>query len=246
MLLAAAVVAAAWADKEFDKLKGQYDEALARWSEARKSRAGAAEPPGSTKLSHPDREFYPRFKAYAEKRAGKPAALPALTWQLDSLGWMTEDEQRTEVRWIVQRLQKDHAADPAIKDALDSLGWLNELAGRDVVIPLCERVIAKNKDKDVRATAALNIGRAHYTPPRGSDAGPADDTRRARELFGQVLRDYAGTQAAERAAGYVFEIEHLQLGMNAPEFTGTDANEQDIKLADFRGRVVVVDFWGFW
>lgn len=195
LLLAGATVGAAWADEEFDKLKSQYDDALARWSEQRR-RAAEAEPPGAVESPHPDREYYPRFKAYAEKRAGKSAALPALTWLLDGAGWMSEEEQRTEVRWIIQRLQKSHAGDPALKDALTSLGWMNELAGRDAVLPLYERVIAKNKDPDVRAMAALNTGRAYYTPPRGSDAGPADDTRRARELFGQVVRDYAGTEAA--------------------------------------------------
>ena len=68
LLLAGATVGAAWADEEFDKLKSQYDDALARWSEQRR-RAAEAEPPGAVESPHPDREYYPRFKAYAEKRS---------------------------------------------------------------------------------------------------------------------------------------------------------------------------------
>ena len=36
------------------------------------------------------------------------------------------------------------------------------------------------------------------------------------------------------------------IGMRAPEITGTDADGKEIKLSQFRGNVVVIDFWGFW
>ncbi len=34
--------------------------------------------------------------------------------------------------------------------------------------------------------------------------------------------------------------------MTAPDFTGQDADGNDIKLSQFRGNVVVIDFWGYW
>jgi peroxiredoxin len=40
--------------------------------------------------------------------------------------------------------------------------------------------------------------------------------------------------------------ERLQIGMEAPEIVGEDLDGAAFKLSDYRGKVVVVDFWGFW
>ena len=38
----------------------------------------------------------------------------------------------------------------------------------------------------------------------------------------------------------------LKIGAAAPEFAGTDAANKPVRLADYKGNVVVVDFWGAW
>ncbi len=244
VLLAALAASATWADEEFDKLKSEYDEAVGKLSEQIKKLEAESEKPDFSKLPRPDRAFYPRFEAYAEKHGGQPAALPALAWLLENGG------ENRNLGWIVDRLREDHAADPAILQALESLGWETGPWNRDRLVPLYRRVIAENKDTGVKAAAAFNIAKTEYAERSPSEDAPLPTTelpnRRARELFGQVVRDYPGTKAAERAEGYIFELDHLQIGMKAPDFGGTDASEKEIKLSDFRGRVVVVDFWGFW
>ena len=60
--------------------------------------------------------------------------------------------------------------------------------------------------------------------------------------------------ADHRKAGYLgavaeaelYELEHLQVGMVAPEIEGTDEDDVPFKLSDYRGKVVLVDFWGYW
>ncbi len=44
----------------------------------------------------------------------------------------------------------------------------------------------------------------------------------------------------------LFELEHLQIGMVAPEIEGVDEDGVPFKLSDYRGKVVALDFWGFW
>ena len=39
---------------------------------------------------------------------------------------------------------------------------------------------------------------------------------------------------------------HLQIGKVAPEIEGDDINGVKFKLSDYRGKVVVLDFWGDW
>jgi hypothetical protein len=48
------------------------------------------------------------------------------------------------------------------------------------------------------------------------------------------------------AEGAMFEVERLQIGMVAPDIKGADLQGVDFKLSDYRGKVVVLDFWGNW
>ncbi len=49
----------------------------------------------------------------------------------------------------------------------------------------------------------------------------------------------------EFAAGARFEMGRLRVGMVAPDFEATDQHGERFKLSDYRGRVVLLDFWGF-
>ena len=82
-------------------------------------------------------------------------------------------------------------------------------------------------------------------PVRGTDAAPAwraiaaADAERAIELG-------AGTTFAERAKGVKHELQNLQVGLPAPEIEGEDLDGVAFKLSEYRGKVVVLDFWGNW
>jgi cytochrome oxidase Cu insertion factor (SCO1/SenC/PrrC family) len=68
----------------------------------------------------------------------------------------------------------------------------------------------------------------------------------ARSLFETVNKEYAETPYAAEAASYIFELQNLQVGMKAPDLEATDQDGKTFKLSDYRGKVVVLDFWGFW
>ena len=38
----------------------------------------------------------------------------------------------------------------------------------------------------------------------------------------------------------------FSIGSKAPEISGKDVNGQPLKTSDFKGKVVVLDFWGDW
>lgn len=152
--------------------------------------------------------------------------------------------------WALERIKRDHLADAAIKDMMPNLRYLAYDMGSKPVMELSEAILAKNKDRDVQAHATFNMAWAMYNP--FVDAMDADEKAReanktrAVELFRKVVKDFADTDAAKEAAPFIFEIEHLQVGMKAPDIAGKDIDEKDIKLSGFAGKVVVLDFWGFW
>lgn len=66
--------------------------------------------------------------------------------------------------------------------------------------------------------------------------------------FAETLIDYGarGRRLGELADAELFEMRHLQLGKVAPEITGEDLDGRPMKLSDYRGKVVLLDFWGHW
>lgn len=61
-----------------------------------------------------------------------------------------------------------------------------------------------------------------------------------------VLRLLPDSMLALRVAAPRFERERLQIGMVAPDIEGEDLDGVPFKLSDYRGKVVVLDFWGDW
>lgn len=51
---------------------------------------------------------------------------------------------------------------------------------------------------------------------------------------------------AETAAGELFELRNLRIGKPAPEIEGEDLDGMKFKLSDYKGKVVMLDFWGDW
>jgi peroxiredoxin len=46
--------------------------------------------------------------------------------------------------------------------------------------------------------------------------------------------------------GYLHELESLNIGQEAPDFTATDLNGQEITLSELRGEYVLLEFWATW
>ena len=63
------------------------------------------------------------------------------------------------------------------------------------------------------------------------------------KLNGRVLS--RGTLAAQ-AQPILFEIKQLSIGKPAPEIAAEDLEGIPFKLSDYRGKVVMIDFWGHW
>ena len=55
-----------------------------------------------------------------------------------------------------------------------------------------------------------------------------------------------GRTFGEAARSRIYEMNHLEIGMVAPEIVGEDLDGMEFKLSDYRGKVVMLDFWGHW
>src|SRR5262249_36461489 len=64
----------------------------------------------------------------------------------------------------------------------------------------------------------------------------------AAEKYGDVKLP-GGDTAAERAKAELFGIRNLRVGKEAPDIEGEDQDGKRFKLSDYRGKVVLLDFW---
>src|SRR5262245_9236932 len=67
---------------------------------------------------------------------------------------------------------------------------------------------------------------------------------RAVEKYGDVKLP-AGDTVADRAKSELFEIRHLSVGQEAPDIEGEDEDGKRFKLSDYRGKVILLDFWSY-
>jgi thiol-disulfide isomerase/thioredoxin len=199
--------------------------------------------------------FSARFRALAQREAGSAEGLTALTWIVghvrEANGFMANPRLTDDARWALRQLTEHYLKDPEIGAAVETAGGLRFMVGPEAVelVELFERVGQAHPDKEIRAFALFQLG-ALYCYDRGerTDAtrDRAADRRRGEDFLRKTVKDYPGTYGSECAAPCLFEIEYLQVGHAAPDAESVDVNGDPIRLSQFRGKVIVLDFWGFW
>ncbi len=110
-------------------------------------------------------------------------------------------------------------------------------------------IVQSNPDRLIRCTAQFALANVV--------AADAEERQsEAEELFKQFLAEFDGTfrfaaQGIEQmyvreAQDRLVELRNRGTGKAAPEIVGLDLDDKPMKLGDFRGRVVLINFWATW
>lgn len=91
---------------------------------------------------------------------------------------------------------------------------------------------------------ALEVLRATDPKAAEQEAAKRFEMVLASETFAAV--DHRGSTLGENAKNNLFELRNLAIGKVAPDIIGEDVDGTAMKLSDYRGKVVVIDFWGDW
>ena len=189
----------------------------------------------------------PGFRGVFES-LGRRGSAPAGLWSLrhfraarDIRHRPLEIEEVGERVRLYRQLVHDHADDvQALDPALFDLLTEDPDLDLQTVRSICRRILRTSRVDELRAAALLAEG------VRTARVGATDREVQARAaaLLDEVLATFPETRAADRARGLHWQLEHLAIGLVAPDFTTFDAAGNEIRLSDFRGQVVVVRFWG--
>lgn len=93
-------------------------------------------------------------------------------------------------------------------------------------------------ENHTNSLVSLNLLRAAFSPDQYLE--------KATELFNSLSAGLKATAAAQSYLALLGKAKALTIGNMAPDFILKNTKDQDISLASFRGKYVLVDFWASW
>jgi hypothetical protein len=215
-------------------------------------------------------EFVELAEKYPKDPIAVDALLQAI-WQVNGTPWPVELVGK-DVAWLraFTLLQRDHVRSDKLGPACQRLagGYRKEYEAflrtvldknphKDVQAQAClalahflnsrrQRLDLIQEQPSLAKEFADLFGKEYLDELR-KDRGKATQEEetlleRALEKYGDVKLPEGGT-VSEKARAELFEIRHLQVGKEAPNIEGRDQDGNPLNLRDFRGKVVLLDFW---
>jgi peroxiredoxin len=77
-------------------------------------------------------------------------------------------------------------------------------------------------------------------------AGESPDVSRIDPLFKSLSPVLRNSVAGKKFAALLYDKGPLAIGTYAPDFTQQDMSDHPVKLSDFKGKYVLLDFWASW
>ena len=175
--------------------------------------------------------FAPRFLALARQNAKDRTALDALVWVVSVARFGPDAEDALAL------LQRDDLLSDKLVPVCESLAN-SSLSHRERFL---RAVVAKNPHHNVQGQALYALALTE------KERAPAE----ADKLFEQVVAQFADVTSfrgtlAEAAQSELHELRTLGAGKPAPDIEGQDLEGKRFRLSEYRGKVVMLDFWGDW
>jgi hypothetical protein len=228
-----------------DALQREFDEAQRAWIAANNAARAAKDSKGQERLraARPEAAFAARFLDAATALEGTDAAVPYLVW-------VVQRGPEPLAISAMTTLMDTHVASPGVRLAVARIGGLKQAFGAERSLRWLDRVLAANRDPHV-------LAQAHYTRAAmhvGTRAVATGDELRVQAI---AHLEQARTVLASLPPGtarslgglvdaLLDEARRLEPGLPAPEIEGQDLDGVAFKLSDYRGKVVLLDFWGDW
>jgi thiol-disulfide isomerase/thioredoxin len=179
------------------------------------------------------------------ERSSDPMAIPALALVVSRF------PGTAEARSAADLLLQGHIHDESLDSVFDTL----EQSESDLALEILRAAFQHSPHSRVRGHAGFALGCLLKT--RGERDGwsnpilSRDETAQARRHFLEIAASYGNLRKgrdrpSDLAQSQLVEIDTLSLDKVAPESEGEDDDGRPMRLTDYRGKVVVLAFWGNW
>lgn len=193
----------------------------------------------STKLGYKEAylAFKEKFEAFAKNHKGSEEALTAELWLLRNT-WWHRDEKTMETRAaaLADEILKVY---PRSKQLARVPDCFYDFAPADRT-RIFTKILEISPHPEARGSALLRLALGAKGPDR-------------KEMLEKLRKDYAEVPYRFGTFGELADAHlaphdpaALEVGKSAPDIAGRDADGKPMKLSDFKGRVIVPDFFGDW
>lgn len=217
---------------QLKELKADYDAAVQKFQKAYAEAKTDAE---REKISVP----YPQPDAYADRFIAIADKAPKSDIEREAMIWIVQKTYYSpKAEKAIERLQANHVKSADLGPALQMLGYSQAKNATDFL----KAIIRDNPHKSLQAQATYTLG--YLLNSRDGEKNRAE----VEKLFETVRSDFKDVEPelVKRAESELYEIRNLAIGQVAPEIKGADVDGKQFALSEYRGRVVVLDFWGDW
>jgi AhpC/TSA family len=221
-----------------EALKKEYDDAQkAAFAEFGKAKTDEERKAALAKRPKSE-EYLARARKLVEEDAKDEAAADALVWAV-------EMGRGDETKKALDLLREHHMKSPHMGRLATALLYA-DAPGTEALL---RDLASGSPHAAVRGPATFTLAsRLH-----GRAGGDEQKLKEAEQLFEKVvntkefaeLKWFRGT-LGKSAEGALFAMRHLAIGKPVPEIEGEDTDGKKFKLSDYKGKVVVLDFWGHW
>ncbi len=230
------------ASDEFNALQEQYRKGTEEFSKAySEAKTEAAKRTVAEKLGDKAsaQAYTSRFLKFAQKYPQDPIVFEVFSWLLAR----ARHDHATDA--TAELIIKHHIKSSAVEKLCRTCWYYPSPAGAKVL----RAALKASPHRDVQGYARYSLA-AYLTANQESIAGAGEE---AEKLLDEVIENYANLKnlfgdgnLGDSAKPLLFEVRFLSIGKVAPEIEGEDIDGKRMKLSDYRGKVVLLDFWGHW
>jgi thiol-disulfide isomerase/thioredoxin len=240
------------AEQELAALQSMFDHVRKEYTYQMNGARTQAESQRARAMQPYLQSYSEKYLQLAQKRRDSWVGMEALvrileTCQLDEVG-----PAATTIRQqAAQMLERDHFDKPQLTDVCRRFARTPVPEGEK----LLRQAMKLHPARDVRGlaglTLAVNMARAGNKERKSNPAQAEKLMRQAEQELDRLLKDYGNVQVGRSSLGEIArheldEVRYLSEGSSAREIVGEDINGRSLKLSDFQGKVVVLDFWADW
>jgi AhpC/TSA family len=216
-------------DAEYKKLMEEAQAASAAYQESKK--ADPKTPPWQAGM-------WAKFQALADKGHGRSSLWLAQNAQHKFEGKKEITAKKLELYGrLIEKFGSTDWADQIVGYVMRE----KKSFGMQEMDTLLTQLKTSSKNPEAQA-AALD---ALSTVLTGTSAGESERMRAA-QYKEELVKNFKDTRVVSRMNAKEFREKNLAVGMAVPDFTAKDIEGAEFKLSDYKGKVVLLDFWGFW
>jgi hypothetical protein len=251
----------------------EYQEQMMKFQQAARSAKTPEERAEVMKLQPKVGDFITRFSDLAKENPKSEIAVKALVWVAmnargtpasnDAVKTLLNDHPDAKELENVVGMIGMGMPDPSSADLLrkivetsphDSVKARATFSLARLLKQMCDFKERMDADPQMAEAMSRSLPKPalEYIQSIGTEANPIEAINSQIEgLYQTIVDKYADVQMGNRtmgkmAEGALFEMRYLSIGKVAPDIEGKDFDEGAFKLSDYRGKIVVLDFWGDW